>query len=77
VSTDVSVKNVPDDVMEKLRNRAKRHHRSLQGELMAILEEATSPTSISVDQVESRLKDLRFTTGDDSASWLRELRDAP
>ena len=74
--TNVSLKNVPDDMIEKLRNRAKRHHRSLQGELIAILEEAVGNTKLSIDQAESRLRELRFETGDESTSWLRELRDA-
>ena len=73
--TSVSVKNVPDDVVEKLRKRAKRHHRSVQGELMAILEEATEPAGLSFDQAEARLKALNLRTGDESAAWLRELRD--
>ncbi len=72
---NLSVKNVPDDVVEKLRKRAKRHHRSLQGEMMAILEEATSPTKLSVDEAEKRLRALNFRTGDDSTSWVRELLD--
>ncbi len=74
--TNVSLKNVPDDVVDKLRKRAKRHHRSLQGELMAIIEEAVGPDRLSVVQAESRLRELRLGTGDESASWLRELRDA-
>lgn len=37
-----SIKNVPDHVADRLRDRAARHHRSLQGELMAILEAAAS-----------------------------------
>jgi len=74
--TNVSLKNVPDDMIEKLRNRAKRHHRSLQGELIAILEETVGNANFSIDQAESRLRELRFETGDESTSWLRELRDA-
>ena len=35
----LSVKNVPAKLAENLRQRAARNHRSLQGELMAILEE--------------------------------------
>jgi plasmid stability protein len=35
----LSIKNVPDELAEELRRRATRHHRSLQGELLAILEE--------------------------------------
>jgi plasmid stability protein len=34
----LSIKNVPEDLAERLRERAKRNHRSLQGELLAILE---------------------------------------
>jgi plasmid stability protein len=37
-----SIKDVPDVVADRLRARARRHHRSLQGELRAILDEATS-----------------------------------
>ena len=74
--TNVSVKSVPDDIMEKLRQRAKRHHRSIQGELMAILEEATGPARLSVDQAEVRLRAMSFGTGDESTSWVREIRDA-
>ena len=33
----LSIKNVPDDLLEKLRERAAGHHRSIQGELMALL----------------------------------------
>lgn len=37
---NLSVKDVPDAWAEALRQRAARNHRSLQGELMAILEGA-------------------------------------
>jgi plasmid stability protein len=37
---NLSIKNVPDALAEKLRARAERNHRSLQRELMAILERA-------------------------------------
>ena len=38
----LSVKEVPDQVAERLRTRALSNHRSLQGELMAILEAAAN-----------------------------------
>jgi plasmid stability protein len=75
VPFNVSVKNVPDEVMDKLRQRAKRHHRSVQGELIFILEEATSPAKLSLEEAESRLRALGLGTGDDSTSWIRELRN--
>lgn len=37
---NLSIKNVPETVAEALRTRAAHNHRSLQGELMAILEHA-------------------------------------
>jgi plasmid stability protein len=37
---NLSIKNVPDALAESLRARAERNHRSLQGELMSLLEEA-------------------------------------
>lgn len=41
MSLNLSIKNVPDDVAERLRERARRNHRSLQGELRAILDAAS------------------------------------
>ena len=40
MSVNLSIKGVPEEVAQKLRERAERHHRSLQGELMAIVSEA-------------------------------------
>ena len=37
---NLSVKNVPDELAELLRQRAARNHRSLQRELVSILETA-------------------------------------
>lgn len=34
---NLSIKNVPQSVVEKLRQRAARNHRSLQGELMELV----------------------------------------
>ena len=40
MTVNLLIKNVPEALAEKLRLRAERHHRSLQGELMAIVSEA-------------------------------------
>ncbi|MEP7283981.1 MAG: Arc family DNA-binding protein [Rubrivivax sp.] len=42
---NLSIKDVPDAVAEQLRQRAARHHRSLQGELMAIIEQVVAESS--------------------------------
>lgn len=41
---NLSIKDVPDAWAEALRQRAARNHRSLQGELMAIIEQAAFDT---------------------------------
>jgi plasmid stability protein len=41
---NLSIKNAPDDIVRRLRERAEQHHRSLQGELMAIIEQAVQET---------------------------------
>ena len=73
---NLSIKNVPDDLVEKLRKRARRHHRSLQGELMSIVEEAVGPNFLSFEEADRRIKALGLKTGDEATSWVRELRDA-
>lgn len=42
---NLSIKDVPEEVAEALRQRAARNHRSLQGELMAIIAEAARPAT--------------------------------
>ncbi len=44
----LSVKNVPDAVARKLKARAKRNHRSLQGELLALVETAAEARPASL-----------------------------
>jgi plasmid stability protein len=41
----LSIKDVPENWAEVLRQRAARNHRSLQGELMALIEKAVVETS--------------------------------
>ena len=40
MAVNLSVKDVPEDLAQRLRERAERNHRSLQGELMSILSQA-------------------------------------
>jgi len=39
----MTVRNVPDEVLNALKARAKRHNRSAEAEVRAILENATKP----------------------------------
>ena len=42
MSQTLTIRNVPDSLARKLKTRAERNHRSLQGEVMAILEQASA-----------------------------------
>ncbi len=42
MSVNLSIKGVPESIAARLRERAERNHRSLQGELMALIERAAA-----------------------------------
>lgn len=74
---NLSVKNVPDDLAERLRKRATLAHRSLQGELMAILEEAvTSRERLNPAEALARLRAMGLRTADESTAMIRADRRA-
>ena len=51
MAVNLSIKNVPETLAEKLRQRADANHRSLQGELMVLLESALGPARQSREPV--------------------------
>jgi antitoxin FitA len=72
----LSIKNAPDDMVERLKQRAARHHRSLQGELVAILEEAVRASRpLTPDDVLTQVRQLGLSTPREAAAILREDRD--
>jgi plasmid stability protein len=78
MTVTLSIKNVPDALAERLREQATRHHRSLQGELMAIIEAATAQPARSLKELGDLAKQLglRSPSGE-SARLVREDRDDP
>lgn len=73
---NLSIKNAPDEIVTGLRRRAERHHRSLQGELLAILEEAVrSERDLSPAELLTEIRRLGLRTPADSASIVRVDRD--
>ncbi len=73
---NLSIKNAPDQVVERLRRRAKRHHRSLQGELLAIIEAAVredQPTAPA--DVLAEVRRLGLRTPSEAAALIRADRD--
>ena len=72
----LSVKNVPEAVAKRLRQRARRNRRSLQGELLAILEQAATPDTPTLREVLEQAKKLGLETPDEAAAMIREDRDS-
>ena len=56
----------------RLRERAKRNHRSLQGELKAILEDAARVPRLTVQDVVERNRARGFSTPSSAAQLVRE-----
>ena len=74
---NLSIKNVPDDLAEGLRERARLAHRSLQGELLVILGEAIrGRESMSPLELLAAVRELGVETGADAGEAIRSARDA-
>jgi plasmid stability protein len=77
VPVTLSIKNAPDDVVARLRARAARNHRSLQGELMAIMEAAAAePPAPDIAALRAQSRALGFEGPGDSTAIIRAARDA-
>jgi antitoxin FitA len=73
---NLSIKNAPDDVVERLRRRAERHHRSLQGELLAIIEEAAqAEQDLSPQELLAEVRRLGLRTPAEWEAIIRTDRD--
>jgi antitoxin FitA len=55
----LTLENVPDEVYTRLESAAKAHHRSVTGEALACLEQATMPIRLSVEERLERVQKLR------------------
>jgi antitoxin FitA len=74
---NLSIKNVPQQVVRRLRRRAQAHHRSLQGELLTILEEAAQENRrLTPAELYERVKALGLRTPDEGTAIIRADRDA-
>ena len=72
----ILIRDLDDDVVRRLKNRAKRDGRSLQAEVKIILEQAakvdTDTAQEMLEQFRSRFEGRRFS---DSVKLIREDRD--
>ncbi|MBX9751823.1 MAG: Arc family DNA-binding protein [Roseococcus sp.] len=72
----LSIKHAPDDVVQRLRERAARNHRSLQGELLAIIEDAArEKPPVNALGLLAEIRALGIVTPSDSVENIRADRD--
>ncbi len=73
---NLSIKNAPDHIVERLRARAERNHRSLQGELMAIVEAAVREDRPATPaEILAGVRGLGLQTPSEAAALVRADRD--
>jgi plasmid stability protein len=60
---NITLKNIPDRLYERLKRAAEQHRRSINGEILACLERSVLPRALDVDEVIARAQDLRERVG--------------
>lgn len=74
---NLSIKNVPEQLAQKLRKRAAKNHRSLQGELISILEASVSEKkALTPMQFLSEIEKYGLSTPEESEMTVKEDRNA-
>ena len=73
----LTVRNIPRPIFERLRDRAARHKRSMQGEILAILEVAASDPAVRRTALETLqfVRSLDVATPAEAADMIRLDRD--
>jgi plasmid stability protein len=73
---NLSIKNAPDEIVVRLKERTAKNHRSLQGEMLAIIEEAVrDPTNLTPREVLAEVRRLDLRTPAESVEIIRAHRD--
>lgn len=77
MAVTLRVENVPEEVAARLEERARKSHRSLQRELLRILEKAVAEEDrLTPGQVLEKVRALQLKTPAESAAFVRQDRDA-
>jgi len=78
--SDISVKSVPSEQIALLRERAKRNHRSLQGELRAIIDDIAAQEKaaqqMTLRELSTYIQSLGVKTGNEATTMIRDDRDS-
>ena len=61
MSTSITLKNIPEPIYQRIKLAAKRHHRSMNSEIIACLEQALAPQAIDLNVRLAEARKLRET----------------
>lgn len=79
VVSQILARDLKPETVKRLKARAKRHNRSLQGEVKTILEEAAALPALSMEAARTAARRIRASlagrTFSDSADLIREDRE--
>jgi hypothetical protein len=67
------IKNMPPGIHQRLRLQAERHHRSMNREVLAILEEELEAPPVA--ELPPPVKPLRPVSGDTVVRIIRQMRE--
>jgi plasmid stability protein len=71
----ITIRNLPEDVVRKLKDSAKRHNRSMEQEVRCILTEAVPDREEAMRRIEAlRQQFLRQPSAEEVQEWAREAR---
>ncbi len=76
----VTIKNIPEQIYERIKAQAKINHRSINGEILSILEQAISIPPIDVKATLERTRKIRertahyVITDEEMSKWKKEGR---
>jgi plasmid stability protein len=75
IMVSITIKNIPDMIYSAVKKRAKKNHRSINGEILHILEEVTAPVPVTPEEsLEQARRYRRMTAG--SPVTAREIQKA-
>ena len=70
----LTIRNVPDDMAERLKSAAAEKHHSMEQEVRELLQARYAPRDEVLGRIRRRWEELPETTAEEIARWRRESR---
>lgn len=70
----VTIRNLPEDLVERIKEQARRHRRSMEQELRELLEQRYATRRDAAERIRERWSDDGRPSAGEVDAWLREAR---